>query len=174
MATVTGVMGSRIQLPERIAGADGLLLRQWRTHDAETLGRAVAESADHLRPWMAWIAEGPMPLERRRARIEEWERDWSSGGDVVLGVFLDAALELPGVTHVEIHHDKANQASAGIPRKLGFQWVGESSDEPEAPADIGIEWRWQMDRATWAARPSTHRIALAAVTERGASPRARP
>jgi hypothetical protein len=72
----------------------------------------------------------------------------------VAWLLTDAALELPGVTHVEIHHDKANQASAGIPRKLGFRWMGESGDEPEAPADIGIEWRWRMDRAAWAARPS--------------------
>jgi ribosomal-protein-serine acetyltransferase len=181
----------------RIAGADGLLLGQWRIADAEALGRAVAESADHLRPWMGWIAEEPVSLERRRARIEEWEREWSSGGDTLFGAFLGsevvggcglhrriaadgleigywihpahlrrglatraawlltgAALELPGITHVEIHHDKANQASAGVPNKLGFRWLGETRDEPEAPADIGLEWRWRMDRATWAARSS--------------------
>lgn len=182
----------RILLPERIAGPDGLLLRQWQTDDAEALGRAVAESVEHLRPWMAWAAEEPMSLERRRTMIEEWRRDWSRGGDVVLGMFLDgeivggcglhrrigangleigywvhpshlrrglatraagllstAAFTLPGITHVEIHHDKANRASGAVPRKLGFQWLGEAPDEPAAPADVGIEWRWRMDRATW-------------------------
>jgi len=146
---------------------------------------------------MAWVADEPLALDRRRARIEEWERDRAQGGDVLLGVFLDgqvtggcglhrrigvdgleigywihpdhlrrglatyvahlltnAAFGLPGITHVEIHHDKANRASAGVPRKLGFQWLGEAPDEPEAPAELGIECRWRMDRARWQARPS--------------------
>lgn len=188
--------GEVIVLPERVAGSDELLLRRWQLSDADALSRAVAESADHLRPWMGWIAEEPMPPERRLVRIAEWERDRSRGGDVLLGVFrdgqvvggcglhrriapdgleigywihaahvrrglatravgllTDAALALPGITHVEIHHDKANHASGGVPRKLGFEWLGEWSDEPEAPADIGIEWRWRMDRASWPARP---------------------
>jgi ribosomal-protein-serine acetyltransferase len=180
------------RLPERLEDPAGLLLRRWKPDDAEALGQAVAESADHLRPWMAWIAEEPLPIERRRARIEEWERDWSQGGDVILGVFLDgrvaggcglhrrigpsgleigywshpaflrrglatrtarmltdAAFGLPGITRVEIHHDKANVASAGVPRKLGFQWLGESPDEPEGPGELGIEWRWRMEKEAW-------------------------
>lgn len=180
-------------LPERLEDPGGLLLRRWVPADAEALGRAVAESADHLRPWMAWIADEPVALESRRARIAEWEHDWSQGGDVVLGVFVehgrvaggcglhhrigpggleigywihpaflrrglatrtarmltDAALSLPGIARVEIHHDKANQASAGVPRKLGYEWLGESPDEPEAPADLGIEWRWRITKEGW-------------------------
>jgi RimJ/RimL family protein N-acetyltransferase len=144
---------------------------------------------------MAWIAEEPVPLERRRARIREWEREWSSGGDVVLGTFLDehvaggcglhhrigaggleigywthsaylrrglatrvaelltsAAFSVPGITRVEIHHDRANQASAGIPRKLGFEYLGETPDEPDAPGDAGMEWRWRIEKEAWAAR----------------------
>jgi len=136
-----------------------------------------------------------MSIEDRRARLEEWERDWSRGGDVLLGIFLfdrpvggcglhrriapdgleigywvhpgftrrglatgaaslltDAALAQPDISHVEIHHDKANVASAGIPRKLGFQFIGEQRDEPEAPAELGIEWRWRMHKQLWQAR----------------------
>ncbi len=184
-----------VVLPERLEDPDGLLLRRWAVADAEAIGRAVAESAEHLRPWMAWIAEEPVALERRRARIAEWEREWSQGGDVIMGVFVDgrvaggcglhrrigaggleigywihpaflrrglaartartltdAAFAIPGISRVEIHHDKANQASAGVPRKLGFEWLGESTDEPEAPAELGIEWRWRMEKGTWLAR----------------------
>jgi RimJ/RimL family protein N-acetyltransferase len=146
---------------------------------------------------MGWIAEEPVSLDRRMEMINEWERDWAGGGDVILGVFLegriaggcglhrrigadglelgywthpaflrrgvgtrvahvltDAGLAVPGVTRVEIHHDKANQASAGIPRALGFEWLGEAQDEPVAPADTGLEWRWRMDKETWDARQS--------------------
>jgi RimJ/RimL family protein N-acetyltransferase len=179
-------------LPERIEGSEGLLLRRWVADDAEALGRAVAESVEHLRPWMAWIADEPLPLEDRRALLADWERDWSQGGDVVLGVFVDgriaggcglhrrigpdglelgywihpahlrrglatrvaelltdAAFALPGITHVEIHHDRANRASAAVPRKLGFEWLGEARDEPEAPAEVGVEWRWRIDKERW-------------------------
>ncbi|MBV9415736.1 MAG: GNAT family N-acetyltransferase [Solirubrobacterales bacterium] len=183
---------ARTILPGRIEGPDGLVLRRWVSADAEALGRAVAESAEHLRPWMEWITNEPMALDQRRALISEWERLWSAGGDVILGIFLSeeivggcglhrriapdgleigywihsdflrrglatraaglltgAALALPGITHVEIHHDKANQASAGVPRKLGFELVGEISDERAAPAELGIEWRWRMEKLGW-------------------------
>lgn len=66
-----------------------------------------------------------------------------------------SALLVPGITHVEIHHDKANEASQGVPRKLGFQLLGEWPDKPEGPSEIGIECRWRMDKATWLGRSST-------------------
>ena len=170
-------------------------MRRWLPEDAEALSHAVAESIDHLRPWMGWVGQEPTSTEDRRALIEEWERDWSRGGDVVLGIFLanrviggcglhrriepdgleigywihpsftrrgfatrvarlltDVALAQSDITHVEIHHDKANIASAGVPRKLGFQFIGEGRDQPEAPGDQGIEWRWRMNKRTWQAR----------------------
>jgi ribosomal-protein-serine acetyltransferase len=167
-------------LPERVTGPGGLLMQRWLASDAEELGVAILESAQHLRPWMAWIAEEPLPLDQRRNMIDQWEQDWAQGGDVILGAFLGeriaggcglhrrigpdgleigywihpaflrrglatsvaaaltgAAFAVPGITRVEIHHDKANQASAGIPRKLGFHWLGEAPDEPVAPAEAG-------------------------------------
>lgn len=50
---------------------------------------------------------------------------------------------------MEIHHDKANTASAGIPRQLGFTLVDEIADEAESPGEIGIECRWVMTRSAW-------------------------
>jgi RimJ/RimL family protein N-acetyltransferase len=195
---MTGVV-----LPERLPGPDGLLLRRWLASDAEALGQAILESADHLRPWMEWIAGEPLPLDRRVAMINEWERDWAQGGDVLLGVFVDgriagggglhrrigadgleigywthvaflrrgvakraarvltdAGLAVPGITRMEIHHDKANEASAGVPRALGFEWLGESPDEPVAPDEAGVECRWRMGKEAWevrrAANPPGH------------------
>jgi ribosomal-protein-serine acetyltransferase len=179
-------------LPERLAGRDGLLLRRWLPEDAQALASAVAESSEHLRPWMAWIADEPLTIEQRRSMLIGFERDWLGGGDMVLGVFLDgrvaggcglhrriapdglelgywvhphftrrglatasarlltdAALRLSGITHVEIHHDKANLASGGVPRSLGFWLVAEVPRVIEAPADIGIECQWRMDREQW-------------------------
>src|ERR1700728_624807 len=79
-------------LPGEIAGADGLLARRWRVDDAEALSAAIAESIDHLRPWMPWIADEPAALDHRRALILDWERQWQAGGDLALGVFLNGAV----------------------------------------------------------------------------------
>jgi ribosomal-protein-serine acetyltransferase len=64
-------------------------------------------------------------------------------------LLTDAAFMLPEIEHVEVHHDKANRASAGIPRKLGFRLIAEVPDQREAPAEVGIECRWQMTRERW-------------------------
>jgi RimJ/RimL family protein N-acetyltransferase len=141
---------------------------------------------------MAWAAQEPLPLDRRREMIEDWNRGWADGGDVVFGVFLDgqvvggcglhrrigpsgleigywihasflrqglatraaagltdAALELPDISRVEIQHEKANVASAGVPRRLGFRLVSEVAHPPEAPAETGVRLRWRMDQPTW-------------------------
>jgi RimJ/RimL family protein N-acetyltransferase len=196
--TVFGVVEP---LPELITGPGTLMLRRWVQEDVQVLGQAVGDSIEHLRPWMPWIAKEPLSVTERRALIDEWERDWLAGGDVVMGVFVDgrvaggcglhhrigpggletgywthpaflrggvatsaarllthAAFTRADVTHVEIHHDKANQASAGIPRKLRFQLVRELSDTAAAPAEVGISCEWRHTRETWsalAATPST-------------------
>ncbi len=171
------------------------MLRRWRSSDVGPLTKALAESTEHLRPWMEWIAQEPMDPEKRRALIERWDQDWSGGGDVVLGVFLDdqivggcglhgrigpggleigywihpgftrrglateaaglltgGALSVSGIDHVEIHHDRANVASSGVPRKLGFVFQGETEPRVVAPAGDGIDWVWRMTREDWVAR----------------------
>ena len=70
-------------------------------------------------------------------------------------LLTDAALAVPGITRVEIRHDKANQASAGIPRGLGFEWLGEEPRPPLAPSETGVQWRWRMDKPSWEARQAT-------------------
>ena len=64
-------------------------------------------------------------------------------------LLTDAAFARADVTHVEIHHDKANQASAGIPRKLGYRLIREVQDRAEAPGEIGLSCEWQLPREDW-------------------------
>lgn len=184
-------------LPERIEGSE-LLVRRWVQDDAQILDQIVSESVEHLRPWMGWVTQEPMTIERRRELIRSWERDWRGGGDVILGVFrdgaavggtglhrrlgpsgleigywvhpaflrqgiaagasalvTDAAFTVPGIRFVEIHHDKANAASAAVPAKLGFTLVDERPDGVEAPAEVGIECVWRMERDEWRRRQAT-------------------
>jgi ribosomal-protein-serine acetyltransferase len=201
------VRRSPIRLPEQIEGRE-LLLRRWRPEDAEALAQAVAESTEHLRPWMPWIEQEPLALEARRATIERWAQEWAAGGDVFMGLFVsdqiagggglhrrigpngleigywvhpaftrrglattaaklltEAAFSVPGIDHVEIHHDKANRASAGIPRRLGFTFRGQTPDEITAPAEVGVECAWRMNLGDWRARypgPQADRLGGAA------------
>ena len=41
----------------------------------------------------------------------------------------DAAFDLRGITHVEIHGDKGNAVSLAIPRKLCYRLIAEESEE---------------------------------------------
>ncbi len=69
-----------------------------------------------------------------------------------VAMLTDTAFCLDQITHVEIHHDAANLASEGVPRRLGFGLVGESPDTPTAPGESGIERRWRMTREAWVSR----------------------
>lgn len=59
----------------------------------------------------------------------------------------DAALALPGIDHVEIHHDTLNRASERVPAKLGYTPAGTFEVRFEtAPACSGTMKIWRMTR----------------------------
>ncbi len=60
-----------------------------------------------------------------------------------------AALTVPGVESVEIHHDRANTRSGAVPRRLGYEFVGETVGSAAAPGESGVDCAWRMTRAAW-------------------------
>lgn len=59
----------------------------------------------------------------------------------------DAAFaHLPEIQRIEIRMDKTNQASAAVPRKLGYQLDREEASEPLAPGDTGTDLVWVLPR----------------------------
>lgn len=58
----------------------------------------------------------------------------------------EGALAVPGVDHVEIHHDKANLASRRVPEKLGYTLMREVEDEIRTPAECGTSCEWRLTR----------------------------
>jgi len=60
----------------------------------------------------------------------------------------DAALSLPGIDHVEIHHDQLNLASERVPAKLGYTHVDTRPETrfDRAPADSGVSKVWRIAR----------------------------
>jgi ribosomal-protein-serine acetyltransferase len=67
-------------------------------------------------------------------------------------LLTDAAFAQPGIDRVEIHHDQANVASGGVPRRLGFRLVRTGPDEIQAPGESGISCEWQITREEWRRR----------------------
>lgn len=57
------------------------------------------------------------------------------------------AFDIDGVTHTEIHHDRANEISGRIPRRLGYRHVDTVRRERETSAASGIAWHWRMTAA---------------------------
>lgn len=71
----------------------------------------------------------------------------------VARLLTDAAFSVPGIASVEIHHDRANVASAGVPRRLGYDFIGERPNVlPVAPAELGIDYVWTVERGRWITR----------------------
>jgi RimJ/RimL family protein N-acetyltransferase len=67
----------------------------------------------------------------------------------VARLLTTGALTIPGITHVEIHCDQANVASAGIPEKLGYAYVGDVPRDIEAPSETGTHRVYRIDRSGW-------------------------
>jgi RimJ/RimL family protein N-acetyltransferase len=63
-----------------------------------------------------------------------------------------AAFGLEDIERVEIHHDKDNVASEGVPRALGYTFTGDVAAAVAAPSESGVQCIWSMTRAEWASR----------------------
>lgn len=83
--------------------------------------------------------------------IGYWVHPAYTGRGVATGAaaaLTAAALALPGIDHVEIHHDELNLASERVPAKLGYTHVEtrpETRFDP-APADSGVSKVWRITR----------------------------
>ncbi len=59
----------------------------------------------------------------------------------------EAALALPGIDHVEIHHDQLNLASGRVPAKLGYTCTcTKPTTVALAPGDSGVTKVWRITR----------------------------
>jgi RimJ/RimL family protein N-acetyltransferase len=177
--------------PSRVELGDETYLRLLTVDDAERVANAVAESIEHLRPWMPWATEESTDPTFQRARLrrlaemqqrgEEWDFGLFANGDAeLLGTFglmtrrgpgtleigywlhvghtnrghttravaalTDIALATEGVDRVLIYCDEANDRSAAVPRRLGFELARITTRAPEAPAETGREMIWARQR----------------------------
>ncbi|MGB6457514.1 MAG: GNAT family N-acetyltransferase [Streptosporangiaceae bacterium] len=142
-------------------------LRPWMPWATSEYDRAVAEGflqrcEDY---WQAGTAfqylilvtgepAGSCGLEARidpgGLEIGYWVHPAYTGRGVATGAaraLTAAALALPGIDHVEIHHDELNLASERVPVKLGYTHVETRPRTRElAPANSGASKVWRITR----------------------------
>lgn len=108
------------------------------------------------------VVVGSSGLHRRRGpgvlEIGYWVRaDHTRKGIAteLSSALTTAAFTVPQIDRVEIHHDKANVASAGVPRRLGFTFIDETQDSVTSPGEVGIDCRWMITKQEWIAANRT-------------------
>ena len=75
-----------------------LVVRCYNPEDASLLAESVAESVEHLRPWMPWVYAEPEPLEEKSQRLKRFRGMFDLGQDFVYGIFNPDETRLLGGT----------------------------------------------------------------------------
>ncbi|RKT18658.1 RimJ/RimL family protein N-acetyltransferase [Streptomyces sp. 1114.5] len=70
------------------------------------------------------------------------------------GALTEAALALPGISRVEIRCDRANTASAAVPRKLGYRLDRIAEAAVRAPGETGRQLVWVRERRPHPGEPA--------------------
>jgi len=76
--------------------SERLLIRCWEPRDAASLKLAVDASLTHLRPWVAWAANEPTPLDQKVAWLRKCRGEFDLGLDYSYGVFSQDESEVIG------------------------------------------------------------------------------
>jgi ribosomal-protein-serine acetyltransferase len=119
--------------------------------------------------WAYWIREidggqlvGSVTLDSRgimgELEIGYWIRSDRTGrgyATEVVSILTNAAFSyVPTTAAIKISMDRANTASAAVPRKLGFVPVAEYEREIVTPGHSGIGSAWVTSREEWLQRSS--------------------
>jgi len=64
-------------------------------------------------------------------------------------MLTSVAFSFPEIGLVEIHCDRSNSASQGVPRKLGFILIGQQTKPIQAPSETGLQDVWRLTRSEW-------------------------
>ncbi len=73
-------------------------MRCWEPLDAPRLKEAVDSSLDHLRPWMPWAHEAPVPVDQTVELLRTFRGRFDLGQDFVYGIFSSDEAEAVGGT----------------------------------------------------------------------------
>lgn len=85
-----------------------LVVRCYNPSDAQMLADSVAESVEHLKPWMPWAYAEPERFELKVARLQRFRGQFDLGHDFIYGIFNKEETRLLGGTglHTRIGADQ--------------------------------------------------------------------
>lgn len=87
-----------IENPAYRVETERLVVRCYNPSDAQMLADSVAESVEHLKPWMPWAHAEPEPFERKVARLQRFRGIFDLGEDFIYGIFNKDETRLLGGT----------------------------------------------------------------------------
>lgn len=90
-----------IPLFEELRG-ERIIVRPYRESDAQALQEAIAESRDHLRPWMPF-ADAHQTVEESRDWIIHTTAQWLLREDLTMGIWDAATNRYLGGTGLHVH-----------------------------------------------------------------------
>lgn len=106
--------------PPRLIDAPPLTIRPWSLDDLDEMAKAVTESVDHLRPWMAWVADEPLSRDARAEIVARFLRQWESGEEYLYAIFDgDAAVGGTGL------HMRLGPGAVEIGYWIHPRWTGQ-------------------------------------------------
>jgi RimJ/RimL family protein N-acetyltransferase len=91
------------------------VIRCYQPEDVVRLHDAIRVSADHLRPWLPFMAQEPKDLDARAAMIRQFRGKFDLGMDYVFGIFDKSEQNLVGSTGL---HTRVGKNA----REIGY-WV---------------------------------------------------
>ena len=102
-----------------------LVVRCYEPSDIQMLADSIAESVDHLKPWMPWAHAEPEPMQVKVERLQRFRGQFDLGEDFIYGIFNPEENRLLGGTGLHtrigdeqleigywIHKDFINQGLA--------------------------------------------------------------
>ena len=93
-----------------------LSLRCLAPADVHSLSRAIAESLEHLKPWLTWTVHEPLPLEERLTWIRTQRGHFDLGSDYCYGAFDKTSGSLCGMGLLRLSPSSVDE------RELGY-WI---------------------------------------------------
>lgn len=85
-----------------------LVVRCYNPADVQMLADSVAESTEHLKPWMPWAHAEPEPFEVKVERVKRFRGMFDLGEDYIYGIFSRDETRLLGGTglHTRLGDDQ--------------------------------------------------------------------
>jgi RimJ/RimL family protein N-acetyltransferase len=127
-----------------------LRLRCFRPEDVHLVSAAIAQSLEHLRPWMTWTVHEPLSLEQRLEALRTRRGHFDLGSDYHYGIFDKAETRLLGSAGLTLRGEveereigywvAADQLGRGIATEVGSALVRVAFDiEGLASLEIRME-----------------------------------